>query len=106
MKALALGVLALILVYIGGCSAISAHRSHGFESIRVGDSRASVLLAMGAPGVIERPPQVFMRYASTGCSACSERLWYENRLSLDTQAWSVEIDSGGSVIRTTRWTSP
>lgn len=50
---------------------------------------------------------LFARYASQPCGGdCAERLWFENRLSLDTEAWSVELDKSGRVIKKSRWISP
>lgn len=107
MKSILLAVLGLFVLYVGGCAALSSSRNRAFDAVHPGDVRDSVISAFGKPDVIEIPGEPFMRYASAGCRPpCVERLWYENRLSLDTQAWSFELDAAGRVIKGTRWSSP
>lgn len=107
MKVFFIFIIGLIFAYVGGCSMISARTTRQLESIKVGDDRGVVLHALGTPDVIERPGAPFRRYASSECTEpCAERLWFENRLSLDTKAWSVELDAAGKVIHTAVWTSP
>ena len=88
-----------IIGYVGGCAFLSRARDKAFDLVRVGDTESAVVDLFGvAPSVRERPGELFARYASKPCTnSCVERLWFENRLSLDTQAWSVEIDQGGRV---------
>jgi hypothetical protein len=38
--------------------------------------------------------------------ACVERLWFENRLGLDIEAWSIELDRGSRVVHKAHWVSP
>ncbi|HGK7302584.1 hypothetical protein [Stenotrophomonas maltophilia] len=107
MRIILLAILTVFVLYVGSCTALSSSRSRTFDAVHPGDLRESVVQAFGKPDVVEIPGQPFTRYASAGCSApCAERLWYENRLSLDTQAWSFEINAAGVVIQGTRWTSP
>lgn len=107
MKAFLFTVAALVVIYIGSCSAISVTTTKKVQQIRKGDSKGSVLEALGRADVVETEGEGFTRYASTKCSeSCVERLWYENRLSLDTEAWSVEVDDNGNVTHTAHWTSP
>lgn len=69
--------------------------------------RAQVIRALGQPDVVEHAGIPFTCYASSGCSGrCAQRWWYENRLGLDTEAWSVELDASDRVLATSRWTSP
>lgn len=103
------GLLLLIVpaVYLVACSGLSASKSRAFDSIKPGDSRTTVVEALGDPDVRELPEKRFARYASKPCSgACKERLWFENSLSLDIEAWSVELDETGHVIRKAHWHSP
>ena len=103
-----LGLLALPLGGIGAC-ALNAYRADkAFDAISIGDSEARVIERFGSqPSVRERPGSPFTRYASQACEGdCTERLWFENGLSLDTQAWSVELDLNRHVIRKARWISP
>lgn len=107
MRTLMWGLAGLFLAYVAGCSAISAWHSHALASVPVGASRAEVLRALGCPDVVEHAGVPLARYASSGCSGrCAQRWWYENRLGLDTEAWSIELDASDRVLATSRWTSP
>lgn len=100
------GVAALIGTAACGLRARTFNAA--FDKLQLGDSEATVLQLFGAqPSVREAPGQPFFRYASDACKgACAARLWFENRLSLDTQAWSVEFDRDGRLIKKSRWISP
>ena len=93
---------------IGACSVKSHRRNSAFDAVQVGDTEANVIARFGTqPSFRERPGALFSRYASQPCGGeCSERLWFENRLSLDTEAWSVELDKTRRVIKKSRWVSP
>ena len=94
-------------VYVSSCSYISSRKSKAFDAINVGDAEAVVSQKMGVPSVREKPGALFSRYASEPCrEPCVERLWYENRLGLDTEAWSFEMSTAGQVIKKSRWVSP
>lgn len=99
---------AVVVVYWGGCAFISNARDNAFDLVQVGDTESSVIGLFGvAPSARERPETLFTRYATQPCrSPCVERLWFENRLSFDTEAWSVEMDQSGRVLKKTRWASP
>jgi len=78
---------------VAGCSAISVWHSRALASVPVEASRVEVLRALGQPDVVEHAGVPFARYASSGCSGrCAQRWRYENRLGLDTEAWSVEME--------------
>ena len=98
----------LIVARIGSCAFVSHNRSNAFESVQPGASELVVVNLFGVqPSVREKAGVLFPRYASVPCVVpCAERLWFENRLSLDTEAWSVELDKGGLVIKKSRWNSP
>lgn len=107
MRTLMWGLAGLSLAYVAGCSAISAWHSRALASVRPGAGKAEVLQALGQPDVVEHAGAPFTRYASRGCSGrCAQRWWYENRLGLDTEAWSVELDASDRVLTTSRLTSP
>ncbi|TGW16317.1 hypothetical protein E4417_18785 [Stenotrophomonas maltophilia] len=107
MKTLMWGLAGLFVAYIAGCSAISAWHSHALASVPAGAGKAEVLRALGQPDVVEHAGAPFTRYASRGCSGrCAQRWWYENRLGLDTEAWSVELDASDRVLATSHLTSP
>lgn len=106
---IALLVLAAAVVgSVGACSYKSHARNSAFDAVQIGDAEASVIDRFGTqPSVREKPGMLFARYASQPCGGdCAERLWFENRLSLDTEAWSVELDKSGRVIKKSRWISP
>ena len=95
------------VLYVTSCMFVSGQRTTAFDAINVGDTRDIVIGRFGLPSHVERPGVMFTRYASHQCqSLCDERLWFENRLSLDTEAWSVELDKGGRVIKKSHWASP
>lgn len=103
------GVLVLSpLLYISTCSVISHSREAAFDAISPGDTKESVLKAFGSSPLRERAAgEAFLRYASHPCSApCEERWWFENRMSFDTEAWSIEFDGTQRVARKVRWSSP
>lgn len=94
-----------IVSSIGACNYISGARNAAYKAVQIGDAEAAVIERFGQPSVRETPELLFSRYASAPCK-CTERLWFENRLSLDTEAWSVELDSRRQVQGKTRWVSP
>ncbi len=108
MRWVILGLLALPLGAIAACTLNAYRADKAFDEVAIGDSEARVIERFGSrPSVRERSGSHFTRYADQACQGvCTERLWFENRLSLDTQAWSVELDADHRVIRKTRWTSP
>jgi hypothetical protein len=101
-------IAATVTLTIGACSYQSHVRNSAFDDVQVGDMEATVIARFGAqPSVRERPGTLFSRYASQPCGGdCARRLWFENRLSLDTEAWSVELDTNARVVRKSRWVSP
>lgn len=100
-------VIVIPALYASSCTYTSSRRNKAFDSVGVGDTKEAVIQKMGSPSVREVPGALFSRYASQQCQErCAERLWYENRLSLDTEAWSFELDKIGQVVEKTRWVSP
>lgn len=107
-KVLLLGLVASPVVYVSSCSYLSHSRRAAFDAVVVGDSQETVARKFGSSVVIERSKgQPFLRYASQACTMpCVERWWLENRMALDTEAWSVEFDQEGRVVRKVTWSSP
>ena len=99
-------MLAIIPGYFVACAGVSARRSHAFESVEIGETRQAVIDAFGAPNVVEISGRPFRRHATHPCGSCAERLWFENRLGLDIEAWSVELDQKGRVMDKYHWVSP
>lgn len=106
MKTIGLLLLGVLALHFAACSGLSTSKSRAFDSIKLGDSRTAVIDAIGTPDVRELPEKILARYASKPCSgACKERLWFENKLSLGIEAWSVELDENGRVIHKAYWHS-
>jgi hypothetical protein len=107
-KLVGLVVVLVPLLYISTCSVISSRRVKGFEAVSVGDTKRQVVILLGTPSVREKSGgEHFARYGAKVCSApCAERFWFENRMTLDMEAWSVEFDASGKVIKTSHWVSP
>ncbi|MHA6908574.1 hypothetical protein ACQUJS_09100 [Ralstonia pseudosolanacearum] len=106
-KAILLGLLALPAFYVASCEYISKTGRHAFEEVNIGDTRAGVIRIFGQPSHIDRSGFFYDAYAASPCKApCAERLWFENRLSIGMEAWSVELDNGGRVVHKAYWISP
>ncbi len=107
VKAIIWFCIAIPILYFAACSYVSASKSKAYESINIGDSEEDVVRILGRPSVREKPDAQFTRYSSNPCRGeCRQRLWFENRLSFDTEAWSIELDSSKRVIYKARWHSP
>lgn len=101
--------IALVLVlYVSTCSVISYRRARAFEGITIGQTEHQVIGTFGKPSVREEIGGIpFRRYTAHPCEApCAERLWFENRLGMDLDAWSVELSGDGKVIKKSHWVSP
>lgn len=95
------------IFYLSMCTYISTEHSHAFDSIQVGDNRAKVLSRFGSPSVSEKKDDSFVRYSSIGCTApCEERLWFENKMILGVEAWSIDLGVDGRVVHKAHWSSP
>jgi hypothetical protein len=92
--------------YFLSCSYVSNRTDRLFESITTDDTIESVIRKMGTPSIRETSRAPFLRYATKSCEdPCVERLWYENRMTFDMEAWSIEIDRTGKVLKKARWIS-
>lgn len=93
--------------YVASCEHVSANRREAFDATKIGDSADAVQKRFGLPSVKERPEKPFTRYASKGCNTpCAERWWFENRMMLDIEAWSVSFSADGKVLAKYHWVSP
>jgi|SRR5258708_33024547 len=103
-----IAVIVVLVSYIARCSFIASSRGKAFDAVQIGDTESSVVARFGsAPSVREKQGTLFARYASKPCtSPCFERLWFENRLQFDIEAWSVEIDQSAHVVDKAHWVSP
>ena len=87
--------------------ATKRYREAAFAATGIGDTYDQVVSRFGAPSTIDGYGKDFSRYASEQCrSPCEKRLWFENRLFLDIEAWSVSFDRGDRVIDKYHWVSP
>jgi hypothetical protein len=101
------GAVTLLFLYVATCIYMRTKRQEAFNSISIGDTADSVLARFGNPSVTESPEKLFARYASTKYQApCAERLWFENRLAFDLEAWSVSLGSDGKVVEKYHRVSP
>jgi hypothetical protein len=105
---IAAGEMALIILsYVMTCSYVRTKRQSSYDSVKIGDTAEFVIGQLGIPSVRETPENQFLRYASKKCQMpCVERLWFENRLALDIEAWSVSLGNHGRVVEKYHWVSP
>jgi len=95
------------IFYLTSCVLMSKKMAHSFDQINIGDDESMVTEKLGYPSFREREGVIFSRYDSVGCvKPCQERLWFENKLSLDIEAWSFELDSDHRVIKKSYFLSP
>lgn len=107
MKAIIWFCITIPVLYVAACSYVSASKSNAYESVNIGDSEEDVVRILGNPSVRETSDAPFTRYSSKPCQGeCRQRLWFENRLSLNIEAWSIELDSSNRVIHKAHWHSP
>lgn len=99
---------ALIVGYIAVWIYISHTKNKAFDLVQIGDTEFAVITLFGTePTMNEKQGNLFSRYATKPCTnPCVVRLWFENRLSLSGEAWSLELDQSGRVINKSRWVSP
>lgn len=97
-----------MVIYVGACSVVTNSRSGAFDAVKTGDTESVVISRFGTePKVREQQGRLFARYATRPCSdPCVQRLWFENRLAFDTEAWSVEMDRNERVVEKAHWVSP
>jgi hypothetical protein len=101
------GAVAVAFLYLAACMYVRTKRQDAFNSINLGDAENSVVARFGNPSVREGPENLFSRYSSTKCQApCIERLWFENRIVFDLEAWSVSLGSDRKVVEKYHWVSP
>ena len=99
--------LVIPIVYISTCTLVAENKARAFNLINIGDAKLEVFRKLGNPSAREKAETLFSRYASQECkSPCVERLWFENRLALDLEAWSIELGEDNRVIKKTHWVSP
>lgn len=106
-RTITIGMILVLFLYGAVAFAVRTSRQRAFDTTVIGATSESVIERFGAPFVRERPDRPFGRYATSNCAPpCTERLWFENRLALDLEAWSVSIGSDGRVIDKYHWVSP
>ena len=102
-----IGVLCITAIsYLAACISVKTRLQSSYDSIQIGDPANAVIARLGSPSVKEISEKPFYRYASSECrKPCVERWWYENRLALDIEAWSVSIGSDDRVVSKYHWVS-
>jgi hypothetical protein len=98
-------MLAIAIVFFGGCTYVVSGYERAFERTSDGDSMANVLARFGEPSVREQRDHPFLRYGPP-CEACAARLWWEHPILRGFEAWSVEFDNSGRVAHKAHWVSP
>lgn len=89
------------------CQTMSEQKNKAFNAVNLDDTIDAVIQRLGRPSKIQHSLEPFGRYTSSKCEgACRERFWYENRICLDIQAWSIEFDGENKVIGKNHWVSP
>lgn len=97
------------LAYLGDCTVRSDWIERRFNNVALGNSKQQVLnIMVDVPSVVEKSGTLYFRkYGGTSCdSPCAERLWFENSLNYDLEAWSIELDANGKVINKHHWVLP
>jgi hypothetical protein len=100
-------VVVVLISPFASCSYISHERNAAFNSVQIGDTRYKVINAFDAKFVSKPSGVAYTKYDTGGCqSPCVERLWFENILSMDIEAWSFDLDKEGRVIGKGKLNSP
>lgn len=99
-------VFFLVSAWIFAVEHTSKRVGRKFDAVEIGADRKEVIELMGRPHYLETSKN-FQRYADQQCQLpCVQRVWYENKLSLGVEAWSIGFDGDGHVIEKYRWVSP
>jgi hypothetical protein len=100
-------VMIVLISPFASCSYISHERNAASNSVQIGDTKDKVIDAFDAKFVSKPSGVAYTKYDTGGCrSPCVERLWFENILSMDIEAWSFDLDKEGRVIDKGKWNSP
>ncbi len=106
-KVVGLIAISIPILFFSACSYISHKGNNAFDATLMGDSSASVVRKFGLPYVMQTRGNGFPRYTADMCEGqCAKRLWFENKVSFDIEAWSVDLDEKGHVVAKYHWVSP
>jgi hypothetical protein len=95
------------VVFFSSCAYISHKGNSAYEVTQAGDMQSAVIEKFDMPFVRKASGERFAKYAAEGCmKPCAERLWFENRMSLGIEAWTVDFDKRGLAIDKYHWVSP
>lgn len=95
------------ILFFSACSYVSHKGNAAFDSTLMGDSSASVVRKFDMSYVTQIKGTNFSRYTADACEGqCAKRLWFENKLSFDIEAWSIDLDEKGHVVAKYHWVSP
>ncbi len=99
--------IVLIVLYPASCSFISYKKNSAYKKINIGDQKENVIKLIGNYSKVDNLHDFYKKYSSQPCVApCFQRLWFENPLGIDIQAWSVSLNIEGKVISKYHWVSP
>jgi len=103
----AMVVVCFAALYVATCAYYGRKNQSAYDAVEFGDTEAVVIAKMGIPSVKESKEAPFYRYATNACAPpCVYRLWFENRLALDLESWSISIGTDGRVVDKYHWVSP
>ena len=107
-KMVVAAMVLLPVLSVSSCSAISNIHGHDFAKVKEGDMAPQVIAVMGQPSDREwSGGRRVLAYGAPDCTKpCVQRLWYLNRLSLVGEAWMIELNGQGRVVRTAYIVSP
>ncbi|WP_132142389.1 hypothetical protein [Luteibacter rhizovicinus] len=92
---------------VGACAWISRQGNAAYTEIHTGDEKRQVTERFNMPFSVQRSGEGHLAFTNDLCSKpCAQRLWFDNRFSLDTQAWSFDLDEQGRVVGKNAWASP
>jgi len=99
--------LAVVVAFVVYCWLLIHKYNSGLGAVAPGDSEARVTALLGSPSYSEPAGQPYLRYTGAPCSSpCVRRLWWEWPIFPGIEAWSVELNSNGQVIKTYHWVLP
>ncbi|MGN6482702.1 hypothetical protein [Luteibacter sp.] len=103
----------LVAIYVLAVIAISHAQRRALDETRVGVSEQSARSSFWfTPGVEIAASSdagaggAFTTPDSRCKSPCVRRLWWIHPLLPDMEAWTVDLDSDGKVVKTYHWSSP
>lgn len=106
VHAISLAAALVICSVVAACSHRVSRIEDAFAAVTPGETINQVVNRLGSPDMRETT-HLFTRYASVPCvDPCKLRLWWEHPILKGFEAWSVEINSKGTVTHKAHFVSP